>query len=146
MTATLYTIGFTGKSAQEFFGIIQTSQVKKVVDVRLKNVSQLAGFAKRDDLRFFLRSLCGCDYEHRPEWAPTEELLEGFKKKRIGWDEYERGFAAVLDQRLCGGDIASESLSDVCLLCSEPTADHCHRRLLAERFQTMCPGLAVRHL
>ena len=146
MDKRLFTIGFTGKNAEKFFGLIASEGVRKVIDVRLKNVSQLAGFTKRDDLRFFLDRVCGCGYEHRPEWAPTEEVMNDYKKKKSSWDEFRARFTSLLDQRLDGADLAVEDLEGACLLCSEPTADRCHRGLLAERFQAMFPGLEVRHL
>jgi uncharacterized protein (DUF488 family) len=146
MSATLFTIGFTGKNARQFFGALRLAGVRKVIDVRLKNVSQLAGFTKRDDLEYFLGQLWGCGYEHRPQWAPTQEILESYKKKALSWKEYERRYVALLDERLAGAKITAKDLNKACLLCSEPTPDKCHRRLLAERLQTLAPGLEVKHL
>ena len=88
----IYTIGFTKKNAEKFFTLLKNNQVKKVIDVRLNNVSQLAGFAKRDDLIFFLREMCNCEYEHIPDLAPTEEILKPYKKGEISWENYEEKF------------------------------------------------------
>jgi uncharacterized protein (DUF488 family) len=146
MSATLFTIGFTGKNARQFFGALRLAGVRKVIDVRLKNVSQLAGFTKRDDLEFFLDQLWGCGYEHRPQWAPSPEILEEYKNKALTWEGYAQRFAALLDERLAGYKPTAEDLDRACLLCSEPTAEKCHRRLLAERLQALMPGLRVKHL
>ena len=96
---TIYTIGFTKKNADKFFNLLKSNQVKKVIDVRLNNVSQLAGFAKRDDLIFFLREICNCEYEHIPDLAPTEEILKPYKKGEIVWAQYEEKFMTLMAQR-----------------------------------------------
>lgn len=147
MTApVLYTIGFAQKEARQFFELLRGAGVTKVIDIRLKNVSQLAGFAKRADLEYFLTVILGCAYEHRPHWAPTEDILEGFKKKRLDWAEYERRFQALLAKRLDGKDLCVGELDHVCLLCSEPTPDQCHRRLVAEYLKNRLPELSILHL
>ena len=144
--ATLFTIGFTGKSAEQFFEALQAAGVKVVIDIRLKNDSQLSGFAKKKDLAYFLRALGGIEYRHAPELAPTPELLEGFRSKKISWDEYEPAFKLLLAERQAVAGFARADLDAACLLCSEPTPEHCHRRLVAEAFARQWPELAVEHL
>ena len=145
-SAALFTIGFTRKSAAEFFGILRQAKITKLVDVRLNNVSQLAGFTKRDDLAFFLREICGCDYEHRPLFAPTKDLLDGYKQGTIPWDEYESRFCSLLRDREVEKHMTLVDLDQACLLCSEPTADRCHRRLAAEYLRDKLGSLLVTHL
>lgn len=128
----LYTIGFTKCAAENFFTRLTRAGVRKVVDVRLNNVSQLAGFAKRDDLPYFLRALCGIEYEHQPELAPTQELLDGYKKRKGSWEEYEKRFLALISHRRIEKSLTRKSLDGACLLCSEDKPHHCHRRLVAE--------------
>jgi uncharacterized protein (DUF488 family) len=143
---TLFTIGFTRKSAEQFFGVLVCAGVRRVIDVRLKNASQLAGFAKQKDLAFFLDRIGGIQYEHRPSWAPTKEILDAYKKKRIGWDEYEGAFLALLQERPMDTEVSPSLLDHACLLCSEPNADRCHRRLVAEYLVRRFPELTICHL
>ena len=126
------TIGFTKKKASEFFDLVKNSGAKRVVDVRLNNVSQLAGFAKRDDLEFFLKKICKVDYVHLPELAPTKEMLDGYKKEHKNWDRYETEFLTLMEQRKIENEIPKEVIVDGCLLCSENEPHYCHRRLVAE--------------
>lgn len=139
------TIGFTQKSAEQFFGGLQRAGVRRVVDVRLHNTSQLAGFAKRDDLRYFL-SLLGIDYVQEPLLAPTEELLADYQKKRIDWVEYERRFTELLRGRRIEQAIQPTLLDQACLLCSEAQPQRCHRRLVAEHLQRHWGDLEIEHL
>jgi len=129
----VYTIGFTQTTAAGFFGKLKQAGIRRVVDVRLNNVSQLAGFAKRDDLRFFLAEICGAEYVHEPRLAPTQELLDAYKKAKGDWDDYQRRFLQLLADRRIETEL-DRCLFDVptALLCSEPTAEHCHRRLVVE--------------
>ena len=143
---TLFTIGFTRKNAEKFFGLLSSSRVKRVVDVRLNNVSQLAGFAKRDDLKFFLQRVCGIDYVHLPDLAPTREMLADYRKKRMGWDDYERQFLDLMRERRIEESIPREIVDGGCLLCSEDKPHHCHRRLVAEYLHDRWGGIDVRHL
>ncbi len=129
---TLFTIGFTKKSAEQFFTGLKNSGTKRLVDVRLNNVSQLAGFAKKDDLRYFLKALCGIDYLHLPLLAPTQQMLDAYKKERGDWLLYERQFLELMRDRQIEREISRETLHDACLLCSEEKSEHCHRRLVAE--------------
>jgi uncharacterized protein (DUF488 family) len=126
------TIGFTKKNAEMFFSLVKGESVKTLIDVRLNNVSQLAGFAKRDDLRFFLRELCSTDYVHLPELAPTKELLNGYKKGVTSWERYEDGYLNLMAQRNIERILQPSLLEDSCLLCSEHEPHFCHRRLVTE--------------
>lgn len=133
----IYTIGFTKKTAEEFFYLLEKHEIKKVIDIRLNNKSQLAGFAKGRDLQYFLRTICNIDYIHMIEFAPTKEILNNYKNKIIDWEEYERIYNDLIIQR---GDVFKLTKHDVenaCLLCSEVKADLCHRRLLAERIDSL---------
>ncbi len=130
----IYTMGFTQKNAAEFFNLIKDNKIEVLIDIRLNNKSQLAGFTKGTDLCFFLKSICDCEYQHCVEFAPTKEILDNYKKGIINWDEYEKMFIPLIIKRNIS-DIFIKKFSKyerVCLLCSEPAADFCHRRLLAE--------------
>ncbi len=129
---TLFTIGFARKSARDFFESLRKAGVRKVVDIRLNNVSQLAGFTKKHDLAYFLEAIAQIRYEHRPELAPTKEILDGYKKKRMTWPQYEELFNRLIAQRQIESLVRPEQLQGACLLCSEPTPEKCHRRLVAE--------------
>lgn len=142
----VFTIGFTKKSAQQFFDALRQSGARRVVDVRLNNVSQLAGFAKRDDLKFFLKEVCGMDYIHLPELAPTQEMLDEFKKLKGDWKTYERRFLDLMRSRRIEENVSREILANGCLLCSEEKPHHCHRRLVAEYLQQHWGNLDVSHL
>lgn len=141
-----YTIGFTKTSAECFFTRLQKAGVKRVIDVRLNNVSQLAGFAKKDDLRYFLKAICGIDYVHRPELAPTQEMLDAYKKDGGSWAEYERRFVALIASRRIEESIPRELVDGACLLCSEDQPHHCHRRLVAEYLKEKWGDLEIAHL
>ena len=143
----VYTIGFTKTTAAEFFGKLKQAGIRRVVDVRLNNVSQLAGFAKRDDLKFFLAEICGAEYVHEPLLAPTQEILDAFKKDKGSWDEYERRFLQLMVDRQIETTILP-SLFDIptVLLCSEPTAERCHRRLVLEYLNGKWGGVRAIHL
>ena len=153
----VYTIGHTQTTAAEFFGKLKHAGIQRLVDVRLNNTSQLAGFAKRDDLEFFLRDLCGIEYCHEPRLAPTKEMLDAFKNhknknevpgtRRLGWEEYVEQFTQLMADR----DI--ETVLDrglfrvpTVLLCSEYTADRCHRRLVLEYLDQRWGSIRVVHL
>jgi uncharacterized protein (DUF488 family) len=143
---TLYTIGFTKKNAETFFSKLQKAGVTKLIDIRLNNVSQLAGFAKKDDLIYFLKQLCNCDYIHMPALAPTKDILDSYKKKKIDWNDYENKFNKLITQRNIEKKFTAEELNNACLLCSEHTADQCHRRLVAEYLQKEIPNIQIKHL
>jgi uncharacterized protein (DUF488 family) len=142
----VFTIGFTKKSANKFFDLLRTSGTKRVVDVRLNNVSQLAGFAKKADLAYFLREICGIDYVHLPALAPTQEMLDQYKKQRGDWKIYELQFLELMKQRRIEETIPKEAIADGCLLCSEDKPHHCHRRLVAEYLRQHWDHVDISHL
>ena len=142
----VYTIGFTKKSASEFFGLLKESGAKRVVDVRLNNVSQLAGFAKRGDLEYFLRRICRMDYVHRPDLAPTKEMLDAYRNEHRDWATYEREFLALMYERRSAKRGMKRITSNACLLCSEDVPDYCHRRLVAEYLQRHWGDVEIAHL
>ncbi|MEU9502157.1 DUF488 domain-containing protein [Streptomyces sp. NPDC048196] len=142
----IYTIGFTKKSAEKFFGLLRTSGATTLVDVRLNNVSQLAGFAKRDDLKFFLGELCGMRYAHRPDLAPTQAILDDYKKQGTGWETYEKRFLKLMEQRAIEDAVPRDLIDNAVLLCSEDKPHHCHRRLVAEYLADRWGSVAVEHL
>jgi uncharacterized protein (DUF488 family) len=143
---TLYTIGFTKKSARDFFETLVGAGVQRVVDVRLNNVSQLAGFAKKQDLAYFLSRIGSIEYEHVPLLAPTQRLLDTYKKQGGQWREYECGFLQLLEEREVENSWAPQLREADCLLCSEHRPDHCHRRLVAEYFASRDEQIRVQHL
>lgn len=143
----IYTIGFTKRTAAEFFGALKRAGIKRLLDVRLNNVSQLAGFTKREDLRFFLREICGAEYVHQPLLAPTQDMLDAYKKQKGSWQEYEKKFLHLMEERRIEDRIDRDQfLTPTTLLCSETTADHCHRRLVLDYLQTKWGDLKVVHL
>lgn len=142
----LYTVGFTKKAASEFFGLLRDAGVRRVLDVRLNRTSQLAGFAKEKDLRFFLTELGGIDHVVVDALAPTADLLDAYRSKSIGWPEYEEGYRSLLVERRVETLVSRDMLEGGCLLCSEHTAVKCHRRVAAEYLAEYFEGLSVRHL
>jgi uncharacterized protein (DUF488 family) len=142
----LCTIGFTRKSAAEFFGLVRRSGVVTLVDVRLNNVSQLAGFAKRDDVAYFLGEICGVAYVHRPDLAPTRSMLDDYRKHGIGWAAYESRFLELMRERRIEDTVPRELLDNAVLLCSEPEPSRCHRRLVAEYLARHWDGVRIEHL
>lgn len=142
----LYTIGFTQKRARRFFSLLTGAGVRKLFDTRLNNRSQLAGFAKGEDLRYFLEVIGGIEYEHVLEMAPTDSLLSAYKKEGGAWIDYERAFYELIEGRQLVERYSASSLEGTCLLCSEHEPEHCHRRLVAEYFQRRYPELRVIHL
>jgi uncharacterized protein (DUF488 family) len=143
---TLFTIGFAKKSAEQFFSILMQAGVQKVFDIRLHNVSQLAGFTKRDDLSYFLKAIAQIDYLHMPALAPTQEIFDAYKKKKGGWAAYEKAFNDLLRERRPEKFLSKEKVQQACLLCSEPDPDHCHRRLVAEYLKAHWNNLRIVHL
>ncbi|WP_022654544.1 DUF488 domain-containing protein [Aquaspirillum serpens] len=142
----LFTIGFTKKSAEAFFTKLKLSGAKRVVDVRLNNVSQLAGFAKRNDLEFFLREICHMDYVHVPELAPTQDILDEYKKNKGDWAVYEQKFLELMRKREIEKRVDPAVIADGCLLCSEDKPHHCHRRLVAEYLKSHWGDVEVFHI
>ncbi|MGO9197464.1 MAG: DUF488 family protein [Acidimicrobiales bacterium] len=143
----ILTIGFTKRSAQSFFGALKAASVTRLIDVRLNNVSQLAGFTKREDLRYFLKVIDGIEYDHELLLAPTQPMLDDYKKHRIPWSEYERAFLGLMAERRIEERL-SRSLFDgrAVLLCSERTPERCHRRLVAEYLQGHWGNISIEHL
>lgn len=144
----LYTAGFTQKSAKQFFELIKAYSIDMLVDIRLNNKSQLAGFTKGDDLCYFLAVICNCKYEHCIEYAPSKEILDSYKKKLIDWDEYVHRYTPLMLHRNAAQKFVERfsQYDNVCLLCSEPTPEHCHRRLLAEMIADNYPEIVVKHI
>lgn len=143
---TLYTIGSGKKSARDFFTLLQQNGVRRLIDIRLNNTSQLAGYTKKPDLEYFLDAIAGIGYLHLTEFAPTESLMDAYKTKKLGWPEYENEYARLLADRQSLSKTDPALFVGACLLCSEPTASRCHRRLLAERLAALIPGLKIVHL
>ena len=143
----IYTIGFTQKTAQEFFEILRESRVQRILDIRLNNVSQLAGFSKKDDLKYFLREILGIDYVHLPLLAPTQAILDAYKKHGGDWSVYERQFMELMRKREIEKRIDPALVHQGCLLCSEDTPHYCHRRLVAEYLREHWgAAVEIRHL
>lgn len=143
----VFTIGFTKKSAEVFFGFLKNAHVKKLIDVRLNNASQLSGFAKKNDLKFFLGEICNSEYVHIPELAPTKEILNAYKSRDISWEDYEDRFINLMAKRHVERLIKPELLDHGCLLCSEHEPHFCHRRLVINYLNEHSDlNLKVKHL
>ena len=143
----IYTIGFTKKTAEKFFSLLKTNRIRRLLDVRLNNVSQLAGFTKKDDLAFFLKTICNADYLHELLLAPTQDLLDAYKKNKGSWEIYEEQFNELIRNRAIEQQIDRELFeTPTALLCSEPTAQHCHRRLVAEYLKNEWGDVSIVHL
>lgn len=143
----IYSIGFTQKTAEQFFGRIRDAGIRRLLDVRLNNVSQLAGFAKRPDLAFFLKQICGADYLHEPLLAPTQEMLGAYREKAASWEQYEAQFLALMAERQIESKVDRSSFqAPTVLLCSEATAERCHRRLVLEYLREKWGDLTISHL
>jgi uncharacterized protein (DUF488 family) len=143
----IYSIGFTQKSAREFFDTLKAHGIERLLDVRLNNTSQLAAFAKQADLAYFLSEICGAGYEHEPLLAPTQEMLDSYKKKKGSWDDYTEAYLSLIRSRKVETALAKESFQKkTVLLCSEATAEHCHRRLALEYLQKHWEGVEIHHL
>lgn len=141
---TLYTIGFTKKNARKFFGLLKNAGVKKLVDIRINNASQLAGFAKGSDLEFFMKEICGADYIHITDLAPTKELLKDYQDKIISWNDYTIIFNNILKSRQIAKRYRIEDFDKSCFLCTEETPERCHRRLVAEYLRDNNPSKEVK--
>ena len=144
---TLYTIGFTKKSAEHFFELLKKNHVQTLVDVRISNSSQLAGFAKGNDLIYFLKQIGNIGYRHVTDFAPTKELLSDYRAGKVNWAEYERVFADLMTKRRINQLYNVEDFDKCCFLCSEETPEQCHRRLLAEHLRLQDPeDVQIKHL
>ncbi|MCW9679314.1 MULTISPECIES: DUF488 domain-containing protein [Nostocales] len=143
----LFTIGFTQKKAEQFFETLTKAGVKRVIDTRLNNVSQLAGFAKKPDLQYFLQKIGGIEYIHILDLAPTKDILDAYKKKEITWDSYEQKFNQLMTQRQIERKLSIDIIDKSCLLCSELKPHNCHRRLVAEYLQiNLEKNIKIHHL
>ena len=142
----VYTIGFTRKHADQFFTLLQSAGVRRVLDIRLNNTSQLAGFTKRTDLPYFLRAIADIDYVYLPQLAPTAGILAAYKKSKGEWPVYAEQFLRLMAERRVAESVSRDLLDGGCLLCSEATAERCHRRLVAEYFQSKWGNLRIVHL
>jgi uncharacterized protein (DUF488 family) len=143
----LYSIGFTQRSAEDFFGTLKSAGIRRLVDIRLNNTSQLAAFAKKDDLAYFLQAICGIKYEHAPLLAPTQEILDAHRKSKGDWATWERDFNALIRERKIETKLdRAEFAQPTVLLCSERTPEHCHRRLVLEYLQRKWDGVSIVHL
>lgn len=143
----LYTIGFTKKTARQFFESLKGAGVKRLVDIRLNNVSQLAAFAKKDDLEYFASAICGISYYHLPQLAPTQDILDALKKHKGAWSDYEKRFQKLMEERRAIEKLDHSLFEEpCCLLCSEATPEHCHRRLVAEAMKRRWPEVEIVHL
>jgi uncharacterized protein (DUF488 family) len=142
----LFTIGFTKKSACEFFTKLKEAGVRRLVDIRLNNTSQLAGFAKKEDLTYFLKEIGGIEYVHLPNLAPTRDILDAYKKQKGDWQTYETQFLKLMADRQVENTVPKELLDRGCLLCSEEEPHHCHRRLVAEYLAAKWGDVRITHL
>ncbi|MBD2579274.1 DUF488 domain-containing protein [Oscillatoria sp. FACHB-1406] len=142
----LFTIGFTKKSARDFFEKLKAAGIKKVIDTRLNNVSQLSGFTKRSDLEYFLTSIADIDYCHILDFAPTKDILDEYKKNKGSWETYERQFLELMVHRQVENKISPSQLDCACLLCSEAKPHYCHRRLVAEYLSEKWGNVNICHL
>ncbi|MCA2627199.1 MAG: DUF488 family protein [Microcystis sp.] len=145
-TINLFTIGFTQKTAQKFFDDLQKAGVKRVIDTRLNNVSQLAGFSKKADLEYFLKVIGGIDYVHVLDLAPTQDILDEYKKKKVDWTIYEQKFRQLISSRRIETKVSPDVINNACLLCSEAKPHNCHRRLVAEYLKEKWGNVNICHL
>lgn len=144
---TLYTIGFTKKSAEHFFELLKHNHVTRLIDVRISNTSQLAGFAKGKDLAYFVDEICHISYDHIVDFAPTKELLDQWHHQAVTWPEYETIYRNLLTKRRIAQRYSLDEFDGACFLCSEETVEQCHRRLLVEYISELCPEeVIIKHL
>ena len=144
----IYTIGFAQKNSERFFNLIRNNEIEVLIDIRLNNKSQLAGFTKGNDLPFLLKEICNCKYVHKIDYAPSKDILSAYQKKEIDWQEYEKRFLPLIEKRKIECDFERSFLAykKVCLLCTEPTPEMCHRRLVAEYLKRKLPGISIVHI
>jgi uncharacterized protein (DUF488 family) len=142
----LFTIGFAGKPAEKFFSILINAEVEKIIDIRLNNASQLAGFTKGSDLKFFASKIGNIDYEHRLDYAPTKELLNSIRGNQLSWDQYKTEYLKLISSRDILRDINYSNFNNACFLCSESSADECHRKILADYLKKHNPEIEIVHL
>ena len=145
-TNKIFTIGYAGKNARQFFSILKQAGIRKVIDVRLYNTSQLAGFTKRQDIEYFLQAIVGAGYIHLPIMAPTKQLLNDYKKGLINWQQYQKQFKSIIGRRQIEKHLMPQDMDMSCFLCSEAKADNCHRRLVAEYLAEHWQNASIHHL
>ncbi len=142
----LFTIGFTKKSAENFFTKLSDAGVKRLIDIRLNNVSQLAGFAKKDDLSCFLKTICAIEYVPLPELAPTKDILDAYRKNKKDWAIFENKFMELMIKRKIENRLSRDLFNNACLLCGEDKPDHCHRRMVAEYLKSKWGNIEIKHI
>lgn len=146
-STAVFTIGFTKKTAREFFELLRQERVSTLIDVRLNTTSQLSAFAKQKDLQFFLQELCDAEYVHLPDWAPTKDMLNAYQTKEISWASYADKFLNLMARRRIENDVNPDLIANSCLLCSEHQPHQCHRRLVVEYLnENTGLNLEVKHL
>ena len=145
-SVAVFTIGYAGKNARQFFSILTQAGIRKVIDVRLYNTSQLAGFTKKQDIEYFLQAIVDAEYIHMPIMAPTKQLLNNYKKGLTNWQRYEAQFKSIIAQRQIEKHITPQDMDMACFLCSEAKANNCHRRLVAEYLAGLWPHITIGHL
>jgi uncharacterized protein (DUF488 family) len=142
-----YSIGFTKRTAEGFFETLKKTGIKQLIDIRLNNVSQLAGFTKREDLKYFLKTICGVIYRHELILAPTQDILDAYKKEKGNWSNYEKSFLELMAARQVENKIPRSTFElPTVLLCSEPTPQKCHRRLVLEYLKSKWGDIEIVHL
>jgi len=148
LTKKIFTIGFTKKTAKDFFELLEENGVQTVVDVRLSNRSQLASFTKFPDIEFFLERISGIEYVHDLNFAPDNDILNNYRKNFISWEDYTREFNLLMAERNIDDYIFKNysAAENICLLCSEPAPDNCHRRLVAEKISDVLKNIEIVHL
>jgi len=142
----IYTIGFAGKSAKLFFSLLEDNNIKKLIDIRLNNISQLAAYTKKEDLEFFLKKILSCEYTHRPDLAPTELILKNYRNKIIDWKIYSDEYIKLLNSRNITSYLEEDKIINSVFLCSEHLPKFCHRRLLVEYLQKKWNDFEIIHL
>lgn len=142
----LFTIGFTGKTAEEFFALLKKNKVRKVIDVRRNNTSQLAVFTRASDFPFFLDKVGGIEYEHRLDMAPSQELVKSYRAKEIDWKKFRSTYLKEIRKSKVAAQVSKKDLSNACLVCSEHEPEHCHRSHLAEHLEKELGGIEIVHL
>ncbi len=142
----LYTMGYTQKSAEKFFSLLETNGIQRLIDIRLYNNTQLAGFSKKDSLRYFLKEILDIDYRHIPSMAPSKDIFNDSKKNGLEWQDYELRFNRLINNRRIEWLISENEIDHACLLCCEPKPTNCHRRLVAEYLQQHFGDVEIIHL
>jgi len=142
----LYTIGFTKKSAKQFFELLKKNGIKKIIDIRINNSSQLAGFAKGADLEYFAKEIANIGYSHFTDFAPTKELLSDYQNKKVDWVGYQKIFRQLIEKRNIDKKYNIKDFDNACFLCSEELPTQCHRKLLVEYFKEKKSDILIVHL